>query len=462
MNPNQKAFPGRFFSAREGFYKELIVLMVPIAVQNLITSAVSMADVLMVGQLDQTALSASSLAGQVQFILNFVFFGMTSAVTILAAQYWGKGDRKILSKILGLGLYISLAVSIIAAILSFLVPGTVMRFWTNDQNLVEVGARYLKLVSLSYLFCGITQPYLAVTKSCERVKFSMVLSIITLGLNVALNAILIFGLLGLPALGIEGAAIATTISRGIELLICVIDFLHQKTFPRSLANMFRLPRTLLADFGKYALPAFLNDVFWGFAYNMNSVIMGHLGSDIVAANSIVNVARDLVTTVGFGMSTAASIMLGKELGEKRADLAEEDARTLLKTTFLCGIVSGLLLLLIAPVVPSLAKVTDTARGYIRVMLILNSIYQLGMLVNTVLIAAILRCGGDSRFGMLLDTITMWGWAVPVGLLTAFVLKLPPLIVYVFMCTDELVKFPFAIHRYRSGKWLNNITREHLG
>ena len=143
---------------RPGFYRDLWVLMLPIAVQNLITAGVNMADVVMVGQLNQTALSASSLAGQVAFILNFVYFGMTSAVTIMAAQYWGKGDRRVLAKILGLGLYISLFVAVTAALLAFLVPGTVMHFWTNDRELIETGSRYLRLVALSYLFSGVTQP----------------------------------------------------------------------------------------------------------------------------------------------------------------------------------------------------------------------------------------------------------------------------------------------------------------
>ena len=446
--------------ARDGFYKELFTLMVPIAVQNLITQAVNMADVLMVGQLDQTSLAASSLAGQVQFILFFIFFGLTSVITILAAQYWGKGDLRIIAKILGLGLYVGVSVSSIVAVLAFFVPRTVMRFWTNDSELIAVGGRYLKLVALSYLFMGFTQPYMAVTKSCERVRFSMVLSIITLGTNVILNAILIFGLLGFPALGVEGAAIATTISRALEFLICLLDFLKQKTFPKSLKNMFHLPKTLLQDAVKFTLPAFLNDVLWGFAYNMNSVIMGHLGTDIVAANSIVVVVRDLITTVGFGISTAAAIMLGKELGEKRPDLAIDDAGSLLHVTVICGLIGGVLLLIVTPFVPHFAKVSETAASYMTVMLLLSVPYQMGQLVNTVLIAAILRCGGDTRYGMLLDTITMWGWAVPIGLMTAFVFKLPPLIVYAFMCTDEMVKFPFALRRYRSMKWLNNITRDH--
>ncbi len=447
-------------NAREGFHKELAALMLPIAVQNLITSAVSMADVVMVGQLNQTALSASSLAGQVAFVLFFVYYGMASSVTILAAQYWGKGDRRIVGKILGLGLYISMTVSITAALLAGFVPGTVMSFWTKDPELIETGARYLRFVALSYLFSGLTQPYIAVMRSCERVKFSMVLSMVTLSLNVVLNAVLIFGLLGFPAMGIEGAALATTISRGVELLICLVDFTRQKVLPRSIGNMLRVPRSLLQDFRKFALPAFLNDVLWGFAYNMNSVIMGHLGSDMVAANSLVTVVRDLVTTVGFGISSAAAIMLGKELGQNQAETARQDAGSLIRVTLLCSVVSGALLLILTPFIPSLAKVSEVSAGYMRFMLLMNVPYQAGMLINTLLIAAVLRCGGDTKYGMVIDISTMWGWAVPVGLLTAFVFKLPPLIVYVFMCTDEFVKMPFAVHRYRSGKWLQNITREH--
>ncbi len=445
---------------REGFYKELLALMVPIAVQNLVGAAVNTADVLMVGQLNQTALSASSLAGQVQFVINFIFFGVTSSVTILAAQYWGKGDRRVIAKIFGLGLYLSLFFTTIAGVLCLAVPRFVMSIWTNDAELIETGARYLRLVAPAYFFAGITHPYLAVMKSCERVRFSMLLSIVTLGLNVILNAVLIFGLFGFPELGIEGAAIATTISRGAELLICAVDFSRQKIFPHSPAAILALPRSLIADFCRYALPAFINDVLWGFAFNMNSVIMGRLGSDIVAANSIVTVVRDLITTVGFGMSSAAAIMLGKSLGMKKPERALTDSASLVRTTFRCGLVSGALIALITPILPHVAKVSETAGSYMIVMMLISAVYQMGQLINTLVIAAILRCGGDTKYGMALDIITMWGWAVPVGLLAAFVFRFPPLVVYAFMCTDEFVKMPFALRRYKSRKWLNNITREH--
>ena len=449
----------RLLKAREGFCRELFVLVLPIVLQNLIASAVSMADVVMLGRVDQTSLAASSLAGQVMFLLNIVFFGLNSAMTILAAQYWGKKDTRTISKILGIGLIISCTLCSAAALLAWFAPKAVISVWTNVPELKEAGARYLQWVALSYLFAGITQPYLSILKSCERVSFSTALSAGTLVINVLLNALLIFGLGPFPRLGIIGAALATTISWGLGFAVCVFDFVRKKILPHSLADMFRIPGVLVGDFIRYSLPAFINDALWGLAFNMNSVIMGHLGSDIVAANSVVTVARDLVCVVGYGISAAASIMLGKEIGENRLETARQDAASILRTALLSGILSGILLLAISPVIPGLVKISPTAAGYLKVMLYINTVYQLGQVINTVLIASLFRCGGDSRYGMVLDLICMWGFAVPLGLLSAFVLKLPPLIVYMLMCTDEFAKMPFALHHYRSGNWIRNLTRE---
>ena len=447
-------------NARKGFYSDLFTLVFPIVIQNLISSSVSLADVLMLGQVNQTVLSASSLAGQVQFLLNTVFFGLASAITILAAQYWGKNDRKTISRIFGMGLIVSLLFTVPAALLTLLVPRAVIRIWTNVPELIDAGAVYLRTVSLSYLFAGIAEPYLSVMKSCERVKLSTAVSAATLGLNVLLNAVLIFGLFGFPAMGIRGAALATAISRAAEVLICAVDFLHQRIMPRNPGTIFSIPRSLVRDFMRFSLPAFINDAMWGLAFNMNSIIMGHLGADIVAANSIVTVVRDLVTTVGFGISGASSILLGKELGEGKLALARSDASSILKTGLLTSIGQGLLLLTLIPVVPHFVKLSDTASGYLRIMLLINTVYQIGIILNTLLIASIFRCGGESRYGMMLDIICMWCFAVPLGLISAFVLKLPPLIVYLLMCTDEFAKLPFAIHHYKRGKWLRNLTRDY--
>ncbi len=449
----------KLIAAREGFYRELFVLVIPIVIQNLITSAVSMADVVMLGRVDQTSISASSLAGQVMFLLNVVFFGLNSALTILASQYWGKRDTKVISRILGIGLIISVVITATAAFLAFFFPYYVIRVWTNVPELIDAGAVYLRYVALAYIFMGISQPYLTILKSCERVLFATILSASTLIINVILNAILIFGLGPFPEMGIRGAALATTISCGVGLAVCIFDFFRQKELPKNVIQMFRIPRALVRDFIKYSLPAFINDAMWGLAFNMNSIIMGHLGSDIVAANSVVSVARDLVTVVGFGISAAASIMLGKEIGENRLSDAKKDASSILKVAIISSVISGLVLLAISPVVPGLVKISPTAAHYLRIMLLINVVYQMGQIVNTVLIASLFRCGGDSRYGMILDIACMWGFAVPLGLISAFVLKLPPLVVYILMCTDEFAKMPFAIYHYLKGAWIRNITRE---
>jgi putative MATE family efflux protein len=449
----------KLIAAREGFYRELFVLVIPIVIQNLITSAVSMADVVMLGRVDQTSISASSLAGQVMFLLSVVFFGLNSALTILASQYWGKRDTKVISRILGIGLIISVVITATAAFLAFFFPYYVIRVWTNVPELIDAGAVYLRYVALAYIFMGISQPYLTILKSCERVLFATILSASTLIINVILNAILIFGLGPFPEMGIRGAALATTISCGVGLAVCIFDFFRQKELPKNVIQMFRIPRALVRDFIKYSLPAFINDAMWGLAFNMNSIIMGHLGSDIVAANSVVSVARDLVTVVGFGISAAASIMLGKEIGENRLSDAKKDASSILKVAIISSVISGLVLLAISPVVPGLVKISPTAAHYLRIMLLINVVYQMGQIVNTVLIASLFRCGGDSRYGMILDIACMWGFAVPLGLISAFVLKLPPLVVYILMCTDEFAKMPFAIYHYLKGAWIRNITRE---
>ena len=256
----------KFIGARNGFYDQLLSLLLPIVFQNLITSAVSMADVLMLGRVNQTVLSASSLAGQVQFILNIIYFGLASALTILASQYWGRDDRPTIARIFGIGFLISVPVSTVVSVMALICPHWVISIWTNVPELASVGSSYLRWVAFSYFFMGITQPYLSVMKSCERVKMTTAVSVFTLCLNVVLNAVLIFGLCGLPQMGITGAALATSIARGVELFICLWDYARQKVFPRGIRLMFSIPRELAGDFGRYCLPAFINDAMWGLAF----------------------------------------------------------------------------------------------------------------------------------------------------------------------------------------------------
>ncbi|MBR3202969.1 MAG: MATE family efflux transporter [Solobacterium sp.] len=448
----------RKWTYRNGLIKELSALVIPIVIQNLISNFINFADTVMLGRVSQTALSAGSLANQIYFILAIVYFGLASSITILSSKYWSRKDYQTIGSIFGIGLLISAAFSIPVAIVSFLIPETVLLFWTNDPLLIQEGASYLRIVSFSYLCMTISQPYLSIMKSCERVRLSTRISVIALVINVTGNAILIFGLFGLPAFGIKGAAIATCIARFTELLICGRDYLKQNILSHDPRSFFQIPKELRHDFNRHCMPAFLNDLLWGFAFNMNSVIMGHLGSDMVAASSVVSIVREILTVVGFSIASGSAILLGKEIGEGDLELARKDASEILHLTVLVSLIQAGVLYAVSGFIPGLVVLSETAKGYLLYMLKISCLYTIGQVINTLLIASFFRCGGDSKYGMRLDMVSMWGFAVPIGLLSAFVLHLPPLTVYTLLCLDEAVKLPFALYHYKQGNWINDLTR----
>lgn len=448
-----------YSAGNASFSRNLLRLAVPIVLQNLVTTAVSSADVIMLGFVSQDALAAGSLASQIMFILNLVYSGISSGVIMLAAQYWGKQDTLTIERIMGIGMRISILISTVFFILAFFFPALLMRIFTNDMQLVSTGIPYLKIVSFSYLFMSISQVYLCTMRTIERVIFATAANASALLLNILLNAVFIFGLLGAPKMGIAGVALATTIARGIEFVICMLDALKFKTIRFRPSTIFERHKLLFADFMKYSLPAFGNEVSWGLAFSMYSVIMGHLGSDIVAANAVVVVARNLGTVACFGIANAGAILLGKSIGAGLMETVKADASKFCKITFISGMIGGIFIFLLRPLFMNMADLTATAQGYLNIMLFINMYYVLGQAMNTAVICGVFRSGGDSKWGFICDTIDMWGYAVPMGFFTAFVLKQPPMWVYFIICTDEFVKIPFVYKHYKSYKWLKNITRE---
>lgn len=448
-----------YSAGNASFSRNLLRLAVPIVLQNLVTTAVSSADVIMLGFVSQDALAAGSLASQIMFILNLVYSGISSGVIMLAAQYWGKQDTLTIERIMGIGMRISILISTVFFILAFFFPALLMRIFTNDMQLVSTGIPYLKIVSFSYLFMSISQVYLCTMRTIERVIFATAANASALLLNILLNAVFIFGLLGAPKMGIAGVALATTIARGIEFVICMLDALKFKTIRFRPSTIFERHKLLFVDFMKYSLPAFGNEVSWGLAFSMYSVIMGHLGSDIVAANAVVVVARNLGTVSCFGIANAGAILLGKSIGAGLMETVKADASKFCKITFISGMIGGIFIFLLRPLFMNMADLTATAQGYLNIMLFINMYYVLGQAMNTAVICGVFRSGGDSKWGFICDTIDMWGYAVPMGFFTAFVLKLPPMWVYFIICTDEFVKIPFVYKHYKSYTWLKNITRE---
>ncbi len=441
------------------FYRDMLRLASPIVFQNLITTAVGSADVIMLGWVSQTALSAGSLASQIMFILNLVYTGISSGIGMLAAQYWGKKDTKTIEEIMGIGMKLSIPVSFLFFLLACFSPRHLMLIFTAEGELVEAGIPYLRIVGISYLFMGISQVYLCTMRSIERVIFATLANASALTLNILLNGVLILGLFGFPRMGIIGVALATAIARGVELLICMADacwFPAIRFRPRLL---FHHNPILFGDFMKYSLPAFGNEVCWGLAFSTYSVIMGHLGSDMVAANAVVVVARNLGTVVCFGIANAGAIILGKSIGEGHMEKVKADASRFCRITFFSGIAGGILIFFLRPVFMNMAELSPVSRGYLKGMLYINRYYVLGQAMNTTVICGIFRSGGDSRWGFICDVIDMWLFSVPLGFISAFVLSLPPLTVYFLICLDEFVKMPFIYRHYKSYQWLKDITRE---
>lgn len=450
-------------SVDPGFRSQMYKLLIPLVIQNLLNAAVSSSDVVMLNYVSQSSISAVSLAANYAQVLGSVFYGLGTGATLLCAQYYGKKDFRAIQAVQGIALRFSMAISAVFALAAFTVPQVLMRLFTNDAELISIGAGYLRIMGITYLCWGIIEVYMSVLRSTGRVTICLALNIMTFFLNIALNAVFIFGLLGAPKLGAVGVAIATAASRVVELVGSFVVSAFSKDVKLKLSEVLRRNKVLTGDFVRLALPALGNDVSWGVAFSMYSVILGHLGNDAVAANSIVVVIRNLTTTFCFAVAGAGGILLGNVMGTGDLDKAKKYASEVMKMTVFSGAVGGVVLIAAIPLVLRFASasLSDTAMGYLRVMLWINSYYIMGAAVNTSLIAGVFRAGGDTRFGLICDSIDMWCYAVPLGFLAAFVLKLPVLWVYFLLCTDEFVKWPWVLRHYRSGAWAKNITREGL-
>ena len=442
----------------KNFYKDLRNVVQPMAIQNLISSAVNSADVIMLGYIGQTAIAASSLAGNVAFILFMISTGLSSGLVMLGAQYWGKKDTEAIKTLLGIGLRICCSVEIIVACIAAFYPRILMLIFTKDSALIAEGCKYLRAASFSYVCLSFSQMFQAGFKSIERVNIVTITSTTSLFLNIGLNAVFIFGLLGVPKMGITGVGIATSIARFIEMIICFIYAGRQTDVKFSVSCVFRRNKLLTRDFFKYSLPAVGNELVWGSAFAMYSVIMGHLGEDIVAANSVVNTVRQLGSVLCFGMAYGGAIVVGKYMGAGDMAVAERNASRLARVTIFSGVLGAVLLICLYPVLPYIADLNETAAHYRNILLFINAYSLIGASINTVLICGIFRAGGDSKFGFVADIINMWCVSVPLGLLAAFVFKLPPLWVYFILFLDEFEKMPFVIHHYFKKGWLRNITR----
>lgn len=441
------------------FYRQVAVLILPIALQNLINVGISSIDVVMLGKVGESVLSAASLGSQINFIMSLLLFGIMSGASVLIAQYWGRKNMEAIEKVFGMAMKVSACVGVFFMVVTMAVPGYLMQIFTNDAKVISYGAEYLRIVCLSYLIIPLTMAYLNTMRSMESVVIASVVYLSSMMVNIVVNALLIFGLFGFPVLGIKGAAIGTVLARMAEVLIIVVydrKFNHILRFQWS--YFLKKDAGLWKDFVKYSLPVMANELFWGAGVSSISAVLGHMGSAVVAANSVAQVARQLAMVIAFGVSSAAAIMLGKAIGEGKLKAAEAYGRKFVILSVLTGLLGSAVVLIARPIAISALALTPEAKRYFSFMMYIMSYFVIGQSVNSTVVVGICRSGGDTKFGLFLDLIFMWCVAIAGGILAAFVLNLGVYVTYIVLLSDEVMKLPITLWRYRTKKWLCDVTR----
>ena len=440
---------------KQSLRNEIIRLALPMALQQFMTALVGACDAIMLGKLSQNAMSAVSLATQVTFVFNLFMYAFVTGENMFVAQYYGKGDYKGISKIFSLVTKACGVVAVIFLIGTFFFPRQIMAVLTNEEELITLGSEYLRVIGISYLLSSIAQTFLAIMKNCNAVNVSTLINSVMVILNIILNAVFIFGLFGCPEMGIRGAALATVLATVVQVVWSVGYVLCRIQSVK--LNLHRCEREIISHFWQKAIPLLINNLAWGIGFSMYSVVMGHLGTDAVAANGIANISKNLIVCFCLGLGNAGSIIVGNRLGANRLEEAKEAGGLLTRTAIIAGILSGLVLIILSPFITRMVDLTPTACGYLQKMLLICSYYIAGKSVNCMTIGGIFAAGGDSKFGMLCDSITLWCITVPLGCICAFILKLPVMVVYFVLNLDEIIKLPVVYKHYKKYKWIKNLT-----
>lgn len=436
-------------------------LAIPIMVQNLISTLVSSADTIMLGYVGQSAMSASSLANEYTFILFCFYYGLCAGTSVLCAQYWGKGDKQTVDKILGLAVKLTIVISVVFFVISFFFPRTIMSIFTNSEETIEIGIRYLKVVSFSFVFMGIAQVYMSALRSVGEVVIPTVAYGVSLFVNIFLNATFIFGFFGMPKLGVVGVALGTVIARMVETIMCIVYSLIGRSVRMRIKYILTRSGILFKDFLKISMPAIANDVIWGLAASAFAAILGHIGDDMVAANAVAVMVVNIGAIACRGFANATTIVISQELGRNNMEGAKVYSKRMLLLTLGVSLIGCAVMFAVKPLIITFYtdKLSETALLYLDSIIIMTMWRLVGEGINTCLICGCFRGGGDTKYGLILDTTYMWGVAVPLMALAAFVVKLPPIWVYFVMSMDEFGKMPIIFIHYFKFKWMKNITRE---
>lgn len=446
------------FSKQE-FNKELKSLAIPLALQSLLTALVSASDALMLGRLNQESIAAVSLASQIAFVMTLFSGALTGGASALISQYYGKGDRDGVRRFMTMAVRYSLAIGLVFFLLGFLMPSQLMSFFTNEAELIRIGAGYLKIVSFSYLFTALAMPYLVVMKIDGRVKESVLISLMTVIVDMFVDFFLIYGIGPVPALGANGSAYSTIAVEVIAFFWCLISSERKENIRPDAKYFLDFTKIYESDLWKIVFPMLASSLAWGLSITMHSFIIGHCGTDATAAYSVAGVAQHLTQCVVQGIAAGSAIMIGKLLGDNQLEKAKAYGDRFWNISVICGFVNVAILCVIGPAVYYFYVLEPMAKQYLVVMVLYSMLYMFAYSFNTIFTCGVFPAGGDAMYDAVSVGVATWLIAIPLSLLGLFVWNWPVIAVYMVMCMDEIIKVPVLYWYSKKYVWLKNLTRE---
>ncbi len=449
-----------FIIKDKSFYQKMMAIAIPMALQNIINVAVGLLDTIMLGQLGEVAMSASSLGGQFGFMFMIINMGVTAGSAVLTSQYWGRGDIPSIKKAVSITYKITTSISLLFMTLALLFSEFILSIYTNDPDVIFYGAQYLKVISFTYVLSGITMSTFNMLRTVGTVKISLFVYCVSFFVNVFFNYGLIFGKFGMPELGVVGAAAATVIARFVETVIVVVYLLKydQKIRFRLSDLKYKTDKVVLGIYIKYGLPVLCNEVLWSLGSSMLSVIMGHMGKEFVAANSICSIMMQCITVGTHGINAAAAVMAGNTIGEGKYQLAKKQALTMFVMSIGIGVVSCFITLILRKPLVSFYNITVETQTIALEMLGAMALSNIFHAVASINMFGTLRGGGDSKFVAVTDVGSMWLLSVPLGWLTGLVLHRPAGVVFLCLKANTIFECFASAFRILSGKWVKDVTR----
>jgi putative MATE family efflux protein len=445
------------FLRDRSFLRELLIIAIPISFQQLITASLNMIDVIMVGQLGEASIAALGLSNQVFFVLILILFGATSGMAIFTAQFWGKQEIEPIRKVLGMSFIVSIFFALIFTLLAVLVPEIVLGFYTGDAEVIRLGSSYLRIVGFTYIPVAISTAYIAVLRSVHLIRLTVIATISALIFKTILGYGLIFGIGGLPTLGVRGAAIATAAGRTLELVLLLILIYARKTpLAANPLTFFSFNMSFFGRVLKTAMPAIVNELFWALGITSYNAIYAHIGTDSIAAVNVNATIEEIAFVVFIGLGNACAVLAGNRIGAGKKDEAYEIVRRviIMGVSFAIGV--GLLIILLRNVVVGLYDLSPSGENNVRWLLVVQACSLWIRMFNFSVFIGALRAGGDTRFALFLEICSIWLIGVPAAYIGAFVFHLPVYLVYSMVMLEEIIKSFVSGWRFRSRKWIHDL------